>query len=75
MDAKSFEQLLPMLEQTRQQGGWLILMGHEMNVDGAQTTRLETLEKLIAYAAEHRLWNAPVATIAKYVQQKRATGK
>lgn len=77
MDAKSFDQLLPILEQTKKQGGWLILMGHEMNKDGNQTTRLETLEKLVAYAnaPENKLWNAPVVTIAKYVQQKRAAGK
>jgi peptidoglycan-N-acetylglucosamine deacetylase len=75
MDAKSFEQLLPILEQTRKQNGWLILMGHEINKDGAQTTRLETLEKLSTYALEHQLWNAPVATIAKYVQQKRGAQK
>ncbi len=77
MDAKSFDQLLPILEQTKKQGGWLILMGHEMNKDGAQTTRLDTLEKLVAYAnaPENKLWNAPVATIARYVQQQRAQRK
>ena len=75
MDAKPFEQLLPILEQTRKQNGWLILMGHEINKDGAQTTRLETLEKLVAYAHENQLWNAPVATIAKYIQQKRNAQK
>lgn len=77
MDAKSFDQLLPILEQTKKQGGWLILMGHEMNKDGNQTTRLETLEKLVAYAnaPENKLWNAPVATIAKHIQQKRPAVK
>ncbi len=77
MDAKSFDQLLPMLEQTKKQGGWLILMGHEMNKDGAQTSRLDTLEKLTAYAnaPENKLWTAPVATIARYVQQQRIANK
>jgi len=77
MDAKSFDQLLPILEQTKKQGGWLILMGHEINRDGAQTTRLDTLEKLVAYAnaPENKLWTAPVATIARYVQQQRAQRK
>lgn len=75
MDAKSFDQLLPILEQTKKQGGWLILMGHEMNKDGAQTTRLETLEKLVAYATENKLWNAPVVMIAKHIQQQRAQRK
>ncbi len=77
MDAKSFDQLLPILEQTKKQGGWLILMGHEINKDGNQTTRLETLEKLVAYAnaPENKLWNAPVVTIAKYIQQQRAPRK
>ena len=73
MDVKSFEQFLPILEQTKKQGGWLILMGHEIGREGAQTTRIETLEKLIAYARapENRLWNAPVGDIAKYIQQQR----
>lgn len=77
MDAKSFDQLLPILEQTKKQGGWLILMGHEINKDGAQTTRLDTLEKLVAYAAapENKLWTAPVAAIARYIQQQRAQRK
>lgn len=77
MDAKSFDQLLPMLETTKKQGGWLILMGHEINKDGNQTTRLETLEKLTAYAnaPENKLWTAPVATIAHHVQQQRAQRK
>ena len=77
MDAKTFDQLLPILEQTKKQGGWLILMGHEINKDGNQTTRLDTLEKLTAYAnaPENKLWTAPVATIARYVQQQRAQRK
>lgn len=75
MDAKSFDQLLPVLEQTRKQNGWLILMGHEINKDGAQTTRLETLEKLSSYARQNKLWNAPVATVAKYIQQNRGAKK
>lgn len=77
MDAKTFDQLLPILEQTKKQGGWLILMGHEINKDGNQTTRLDTLEKLAAYAnaPENKLWTAPVATIARYVQQQRTAKK
>ncbi len=73
MDNKSIDQLLPVLEQTKKQGGWLILMGHEIGKEGAQTTRVETLEKLIAYARapENGFWNAPVSTIAKYVLQQR----
>ena len=65
------------MEQTKKQGGWLILMGHEINKDGNQTTRLDTLEKLTAYAnaPENKLWTAPVATIARYVQQQRAQRK
>ncbi len=71
MDDKTFEQLLPALETTRKQGGWLILMGHEIGKVGPQTTRTDTIEKLCAYARENKLWNAPVATIAKYVGQHR----
>ncbi|MFN0123785.1 MAG: polysaccharide deacetylase family protein [Blastocatellia bacterium] len=72
-DGKDFEQILPLLEKAKTDGHWLVLAGHEMGRDGAQTTRLAMLEKLAAYvnAPDSGVWTAPVATVAKYVRQQR----
>jgi peptidoglycan-N-acetylglucosamine deacetylase len=72
-DGKDFEQILPILENARKDGLWVVLAGHEMNTSGNQTTRLAMLEKLCAYANDpaNGIWIAPVGTIAKYVQGQR----
>ena len=74
IDEKSFERIEPLLKETRERGAWLILMGHEINGGGPQTTRVDVLEKLLAYAEapENGFWNAPVGVVAKYVQENRA---
>jgi peptidoglycan/xylan/chitin deacetylase (PgdA/CDA1 family) len=73
MDGKDFEQILPLIEQTRAGGQWLILAGHEMGEGGSQTTRLSMLKKLIAYAQDpaNGIWIAPVGTVAKYIKANR----
>lgn len=72
-DGKDFEQILPLLQEARKNGQWIVLAGHEMADGGAQTTRLTMLRKLIAYAMDpaNKLWIAPVGTIANYIQQHR----
>ena len=72
-DGKDFEQILPIIEMARKTGLWVVLAGHEMGKEGAQTTRLAMLEKLIQYAqnSSHNVWLAPVGTVAKYVGEKR----
>ena len=65
-----------MIEQTKKDGTWLVLAGHEISAAGGQTTRTAMLEKLSAYAQNpaNGLWIAPVGKIAKYVrEQRRAT--
>jgi hypothetical protein len=72
-DGKDFEQILPLLQQARKNGGWIVLAGHEMAYDGLQTSRLIMLRKLIAYAQDpaNKLWIAPVGTIAGYIKQHK----
>ena len=74
MDEKSFERIEPLLKETLERGAWLILMGHEINREGPQTTRVEVLERLLAYAQapENGFWSAPVGVVAQYVQENRA---
>ena len=73
MDGKDFEQILPMLEEARKNGQWVVLAGHEMGESGVQTTRLNMLRKLIAYSKDpsNKLWIAPVGTVATYISQHR----
>jgi peptidoglycan-N-acetylglucosamine deacetylase len=73
-DNKTFEELLPLIEQTRKEGTWLIFAGHEIGTSGNQTTRITTLEKLAAYVNNpaNEIWVAPMSTVAKYIHQQRA---
>ncbi|MEO8470940.1 MAG: polysaccharide deacetylase family protein [Chryseolinea sp.] len=72
-DGKTFDQLLPHLKAAIDQHQWIIFGGHEMGEEGAQTTRLSTLEKLIEYVQNPAsgLWLAPVGTVAEYVKAHR----
>ncbi len=73
MDGRDFEEILPMIEQAKANGMWLILAGHEMGENGNQTTRISMLRKLIQYAQDPKngIWIAPVGTVAKHILSTR----
>ena len=73
MDGKDFEQILPLIENAKKTGAWLVLAGHEMGTSGNQTTRLSMLKKLIEYAQDpaNGIWIAPVGKIAKYIKGQK----
>jgi peptidoglycan/xylan/chitin deacetylase (PgdA/CDA1 family) len=73
MDGKEFDQILPLLEEAKKTGQWLVLGGHEMGDSGYQTTRLVMLQKLIEYAQipSNGIWIKPIGTVAKYIQQHK----
>jgi peptidoglycan-N-acetylglucosamine deacetylase len=73
MDGKEFSQLLPIIENARKEGLWLVLAGHEMDTEGAQTTRLRMLKELLEYARDpaHGIWIAPVGTVGSYILKNR----
>lgn len=73
MDAKDFDEIKPILEMAAAQGLWLVLAGHDIGEEGAQTTRIEMLDALIQYAQnpDHGIWLAPVGEVAEYVINKR----
>jgi len=76
MDGKTFNQILPLLEQAKKNGQWLVLAGHEMGDAGEQTTRLSMLKQLAEYVQNpaNGIWIAPMGTVAKYIQdQKKGT--
>jgi peptidoglycan/xylan/chitin deacetylase (PgdA/CDA1 family) len=69
MDGKNFDEILPLIEEVRRTGQWLILAGHEMGDSGVQTTRLKMLKQLIEYVRDpaNGIWIAPVGTVAKHI--------
>ncbi|WP_276359829.1 polysaccharide deacetylase family protein [Daejeonella sp. H1SJ63] len=73
MDGKEFEQILPLIENAKKTGAWLVLAGHEMGSSGSQTTRLSMLKKLIEYAQNpaNGIWIAPVGTVVKYIKAQK----
>lgn len=73
MDGKNFNDILPLIEEARHTGQWLILAGHEIGEDNAQTTRVTMLKQLIEYAQNpaNNIWIAPVGTVAEYVKSTR----
>lgn len=73
MDGKDFKDILPLIETAAENNQWLVLAGHEMNNDGAQTTRLSMLRELLEYAKDpsHGIWIAPAGDVAEYVKGKR----
>ena len=73
MDGKDFEQILPLIQEARKSGAWLVLAGHEIGESGEQTTRLSMLQKLIEYSQDpsNGIWIAPMGTVATYVKDHR----
>lgn len=73
IDGKTFEQLLPIINEAKKNGTWLVFGGHEINTDGYQTTRVETLRKLMEYAKDpaHGVWMQPVGTVTNYIKNER----
>jgi peptidoglycan/xylan/chitin deacetylase (PgdA/CDA1 family) len=74
-DGKNFDQILAMITEARKSGQWLVLAGHETAESGPQTTRLDVLRQLCAYAKDpaNGIWIAPVGEIAAYVKAARDT--
>lgn len=73
LDGKSFEQILKLIETAKTNGYWLILAGHEMNVEGYQTSQLKTIEAICKYASDpaNGIWIDNVRSVASYVRQER----
>lgn len=77
LDGKDFDSVLALIEQAKASGAWLVLAGHEIGTDGAQTTRVDVLEQLLEYTANpaNGVWIAPVATVRRYVAEQRNQDK
>ena len=73
-DGKDFGEILPIIETAAKTRLWVVLAGHDMRANGAQTTRLAMLDQLCAYVTNpaNGVWVAPVGTVARYVRDHRA---
>lgn len=74
MDGKDFTELRPLLDDARARGAWLVLAGHEIGAGGRQTTRIATLDALLAYANDpaNGIWLATVGDAAARVARTQA---
>lgn len=74
MDGKDFPQIRALLDEARSRGAWLVLAGHDIGVDGRQTTRLAMLDELLAYVKEpaNGIWLATVAEAADRIARAGA---
>jgi len=72
-DGRSFEELRAAMDRAAEEGGWLILFGHEVGDGGRQTTRTDSLDDLCRYATAPAsgLWLDTVAAVARHVAEAR----
>jgi len=77
MDGKNFDEILPLIEEAKKTGQWLVLAGHEMGTSGVQTTRLAMLKQLLDYVQNpaNGIWIAPVGDVSKYIRNKTVVPK
>ena len=71
LDNLTFPQMKALLDAAIKDGRWLIFAGHEMGAVGNQTTNLEALAELIAYAKTNNVWLDTVANIGQFVHNNR----
>jgi len=77
-DDLNYEQVKKLIVEAREQGRWLILVGHEIGAPAFQTTHAAALEALCQYACDpaNGLWVDTVAAIGEYIREQRsAKGK
>ncbi len=73
LDGKSVDQVKKIIESAKNKSQWLILVGHEMDEAGDQTSLLSTIEAICKYALDpsNGIWIDNVHQIASYIKEKR----
>lgn len=76
MDGLSFDELIPLLQDARKKGFWLILAGHDIGESGRQTTLTDSLRKLCEFVTrpENKIRVDTVENIAAIVAGFRENG-
>lgn len=77
IDGMSFDEIITMLEQLRENNSWLILAGHEIGKGDQYTTDAKVLEQLIQYLQkpQNGYWLSTVSDVVKHVKNKRKMTK
>ena len=72
-DGASFERLKVLVDKAVKEGGWLILLGHEIGEPGRQRIGAQTLDELCRYclSSESGIWFDTVAAIGAHVNRAR----
>jgi peptidoglycan/xylan/chitin deacetylase (PgdA/CDA1 family) len=72
-DNHGFDTIRPLIEATVNDGGWLVLAGHDIGPHvSRQTTRISMLEALADYCREHpEIWIDTVANVAAHAKAGR----
>ena len=75
-DCADFGHLLKLVQAALDDGGWLVLMCHDVGESGRQVTRADALDELCRFATDPAggLWVGTVATIAAHVARARSEG-
>ena len=73
LDGKTFKEVKKLIDAAQSKGQWLILVGHEMDEGGAQTSILSTIDSICMYASnpDNGIWVDNVHNIASYIKEKR----
>lgn len=72
-DGMAFEDMQKIVMSARDQGRWVVFVGHEIGKSAHQTTDTEALRKLIrlAKSSSNEIWLDTVETVARYIKRTR----
>jgi peptidoglycan-N-acetylglucosamine deacetylase len=76
LDARSFDEIVKVIESAKRRGAWLILGSHEVGEEGTgdiYTSYINVIEAICEYAKDpaNGIWIDNVETIATYITGKR----
>ena len=74
LDGKSFRDIKKLINFSRKNGNWLILVGHEVEKRGNSETLTSTLDAICKYAMDpkNEIWIDNIQNISSYIIQKRS---
>ena len=73
-DSITFEQLRPVLEETLDEGAWLVLGGHEIGHRGnVETTMPATLATIVEWCRSHDVWIDTIGNVASRIRTLQQT--
>ena len=77
IDDRDFEYLRSLADAARDEGGWLVLLGHNVGTGGNHTIRAEALDALCRYLrdSDSGIWVDTVAAIGGYIEKAREGGR